>query len=132
MAGELEGAHLYSEALIAQLAKEAENGRLLRLLTRLSMVVDRPAGEPDAHWSETGASQCQSHGLQKHGNQLSKLWLYLIEHVRSVLMSIETQGTLLKEAFSGGCMCSGCFPNNLVLLQLQVKIKSQKALSQYQ
>lgn len=57
MAGELEGAHLYSEALIAQLAKEAENGRLLRLLARLSMVVDRPAGDPDAHWSETGASR---------------------------------------------------------------------------
>ncbi|KAK9864501.1 hypothetical protein WJX84_001503 [Apatococcus fuscideae] len=54
MAGELEGAHLYNEALIAQLAKEAENGRLLRLLARLSMVVDRPAGDPDAHWSETG------------------------------------------------------------------------------
>ncbi|KAK9863086.1 hypothetical protein WJX84_005065 [Apatococcus fuscideae] len=54
MAGELEGAHLYSEALIAQLAKEAENGRLLRLLARLSMVVDRPAGDPDSHWSETG------------------------------------------------------------------------------
>lgn len=63
MAGELEGAHLYSEALIAQLAKEAENGRLLRLLARLSMVVDRPAGDPDAHWSETGlSSQLQMTG----------------------------------------------------------------------
>ena len=54
LAGELEGAHLYNEALIAQLAKEAENGRLLRLLARLSMVVDRPVGDPDSHWSETG------------------------------------------------------------------------------
>ena len=64
MAGELEGAHLYNEALIAQLAKEAENGRLLRLLARLSMVVDRPAGDPDAHWSETGLCPSLPHLTQ--------------------------------------------------------------------
>jgi Pan3 Pseudokinase domain len=62
---ELEAAQLHSDALLGEVAKEAENGRLLRLLTRLSFVNERPELEGDPRWAETGArpSLCLGSGL---------------------------------------------------------------------
>lgn len=50
---ELDARHIYSDAVTAQLAQEMENGRLLRLLAKLSMVTER--ADMDTHWAETGA-----------------------------------------------------------------------------
>ncbi|KAK9820130.1 hypothetical protein WJX72_006407 [[Myrmecia] bisecta] len=54
MLGELDALHLYSDAVVSQLSKEAENGRLLRLLIRLSTINERPEADMDPQWSETG------------------------------------------------------------------------------
>lgn len=47
-------AHQRDDVLMAELSKECENGRLLRLLARLGTVVGRPSLGADADWSETG------------------------------------------------------------------------------
>ncbi|GAB4817655.1 hypothetical protein N2152v2_004701 [Parachlorella kessleri] len=51
---ELDAASLYGEALLGELGKECENGRLLRLLAKLSMVTERPELGGDTQWAETG------------------------------------------------------------------------------
>jgi hypothetical protein len=43
-----------SQMLMGELQKESENGRLLRLLVQLGMVVDRAELGGDAQWAETG------------------------------------------------------------------------------
>ena len=43
-----------SDLLMAELGKECENGRLLRLLARLGTIVGRPGLGADAEWAETG------------------------------------------------------------------------------
>ena len=50
--GELDAQHIYCDAVMGQLARETENGRLLRLLVRLSMVTER--ADMDPQWAETG------------------------------------------------------------------------------
>jgi len=42
----------YADALTAELAKECENGRLLRLLVKLGFAADRPTLLMDQHWGE--------------------------------------------------------------------------------
>ena len=64
---EMEAQASYSDTLGGELAKEVENGRLLRLLVRLSMVTERPEGDMDPQWSETGMLQALS------GGELSQL-----------------------------------------------------------
>lgn len=49
---ELDARALYTDAVTAQLARETENGRLLRLLAKLSMVTERADADPE--WAETG------------------------------------------------------------------------------
>lgn len=51
----LDASQLYADALMGELAAEVENGRLLRLVSRLSAVTERPEHEGDPQWSETGA-----------------------------------------------------------------------------
>lgn len=51
---ELDAAALYSDALLGELSKEAENGRLLRLLAKVCFVAERPELGGDAQWAETG------------------------------------------------------------------------------
>lgn len=52
---ELDAGCLLSDALSAQLALEAGHGRLLRVLSRLSAVTERPEGpDVDASWAEAG------------------------------------------------------------------------------
>ena len=58
--GELDAQHVYCDAVMGQLAREAENGRLLRLLVRLSMVTER--ADMDVQWAETGESRPVSAG----------------------------------------------------------------------
>jgi len=50
---ELDSQNMVNAALTSQLAKEAENGRLLRLLVKLSTITER--ADADMHWAETGA-----------------------------------------------------------------------------
>ena len=52
---ELDSQQLYTDAVNAELAKELQNGRLLRLLVKLSTVTERPEHEAQPQWSETGA-----------------------------------------------------------------------------
>jgi PAB-dependent poly(A)-specific ribonuclease subunit 3 len=50
--GELDSQNMVYNALTSQLGKEAENGRLLRLLVKLSTITER--ADMDMHWAETG------------------------------------------------------------------------------
>jgi len=52
---EVEAGALFAEALGGQLAREAEATRMLRLVVRLAQVLERPEGDLDPQWSETGA-----------------------------------------------------------------------------
>ena len=49
---DLDAKHLYLDALTSQLEQELENGRLLRLLIKLSTVTER--ADTDTQWAETG------------------------------------------------------------------------------
>jgi len=51
---EMESAALAQDLLLAELARESENGRLLRLMVRLNFVLERPEGDVDGSWAETG------------------------------------------------------------------------------
>ena len=52
---EVEGGQLYAEALGGHLAREAGATRMLRLVTRLCQILERPEGDLDPQWAETGA-----------------------------------------------------------------------------
>ena len=54
--GEVDTQQLHADALVGHLATEAENGRLLRILARLSFICERPDADTDSQWSETGAA----------------------------------------------------------------------------
>ncbi len=54
MVAELNGALEHGDVMESLLAREAENGRLLRLLLKLGYVNERPEHEGDAAWAETG------------------------------------------------------------------------------
>lgn len=51
---ELDSAALYSDALMGEVQREADNGRLLRLLMKLSYICERPELGGDSQWAETG------------------------------------------------------------------------------
>ena len=51
---ELDSQYDHADAMEALLAREADNGRLLRLLVKLGFVNERAALEGDPAWSETG------------------------------------------------------------------------------
>jgi hypothetical protein len=51
---ELGAAHDASDCLAHLLAREADNGRLLRLAIKLGMVNERPTYDGDPSWAETG------------------------------------------------------------------------------
>lgn len=44
----------YGDVLMRELGVEVDNGRLLRLIGRLSAVTERPEHVGDPQWSETG------------------------------------------------------------------------------
>jgi len=50
----LESAVTRADSLEEELAREIENGRVMRLLTKLNTVVDRPEFNLDIEWAETG------------------------------------------------------------------------------
>eukprot|EP00762_Andalucia_godoyi_P001432 ANDGO_00172.mRNA.1 PAB-dependent poly(A)-specific ribonuclease subunit PAN3 len=43
-----------SDALVCDMSREIENGRLFRLISKLCMITERPDHEGDAQWAETG------------------------------------------------------------------------------
>jgi len=51
---EMESSFVQNDALITELSKECENGRLLKILVKLGCVNERPDGDMDMQWSETG------------------------------------------------------------------------------
>jgi hypothetical protein len=53
---EADSQQLYADALTGELGRELENGRLLRVLVKLSTVTERPEQDSDPQWSETGTS----------------------------------------------------------------------------
>lgn len=59
----LEGQMMQQEALMSQLAQELDNGRLLRLLSRLVAVSEGSQTSLEPNWSETGQYVCM---LRKH------------------------------------------------------------------
>ena len=61
----MEGQMMQQDALMSQLSQELDNGRLLRLLSRLIMVSEgnHPSLEPN--WSETGGHPALSVGSVK-------------------------------------------------------------------
>jgi PAB-dependent poly(A)-specific ribonuclease subunit 3 len=54
LTAELDSLYDHSDAMDELLAREFENGRLLRILTKLGFVNERPAFDNDSSWSETG------------------------------------------------------------------------------
>ena len=54
MLAELDSAYDHADALDSLLAREADNGRVLRLLVKLGFVNERPSHEGDPSWAETG------------------------------------------------------------------------------
>jgi len=50
----IERLSLYNDVLEGELAKEIENGRLFRLLLKLGFINERPDGDMNSSWSETG------------------------------------------------------------------------------
>ena len=51
---EADSQQLYADALTGELGRELENGRLLRVLVKLSTATERPEHDSDPQWSETG------------------------------------------------------------------------------
>ncbi|PSC73700.1 PAB-dependent poly(A)-specific ribonuclease subunit 3 [Micractinium conductrix] len=51
---EMDSAALYSDSLLGEVQREADNGRLLRLLLKLCYVCERPELGGDTQWAETG------------------------------------------------------------------------------
>ncbi|KAI8086057.1 uncharacterized protein BX664DRAFT_334810 [Halteromyces radiatus] len=51
---EINCSQYYSDALESELSKELENGRLVRLLSKLGFINERPEFDMDPRWSETG------------------------------------------------------------------------------
>ncbi|XP_037086618.1 PAN2-PAN3 deadenylation complex subunit pan3-like [Pollicipes pollicipes] len=51
---QLDSAHLLAERLEDELAKEVQNGRLFRLLAKLSAITERPELNLEGAWAETG------------------------------------------------------------------------------
>ncbi len=54
MFSHLQHSCLQAEVPVVQVWKGAEDGRLLRVLVRLSSVLERPESETDPQWAETG------------------------------------------------------------------------------
>ncbi len=54
MVTEVEAHQLASDAAAAQVWKGAEDGRLLRILVRLTSILERPESDGDPQWAETG------------------------------------------------------------------------------
>jgi len=54
LAAELDATLEYSDCLDQLLAREAENGRLLRLMIKLGFINERPEQDGDPSWAETG------------------------------------------------------------------------------
>lgn len=52
--GHIDRLYSYNDSMEAELTKEIENGRLLRLLIKLGFVNERPEYDMSAGWSETG------------------------------------------------------------------------------
>lgn len=52
--GSLNSSLQQTDALSAELARELENSRLVRLLAKLGFINERPEFEHDRHWSDTG------------------------------------------------------------------------------
>lgn len=51
----LDSANMHNDALVHEMAKEVENGRLMCLLVKLGIINERPGdGFSDSDWSETG------------------------------------------------------------------------------
>ncbi|TPX34253.1 hypothetical protein SmJEL517_g03044 [Synchytrium microbalum] len=51
---EINSAHHYNDMLEGELGRELENGRLVRLMSKLSFINERPEFDLDPRWSETG------------------------------------------------------------------------------
>lgn len=51
---QLDSAQLRSDVIQNEMAKEVENGRLFRLMTKLAVMTERPEFNLDPQWSETG------------------------------------------------------------------------------
>jgi PAB-dependent poly(A)-specific ribonuclease subunit 3 len=51
---ELDMMSAFGNGMQAELSKEFDNGRMMRLLVKLGFVNERPEVDGDTHWSETG------------------------------------------------------------------------------
>ncbi|KAJ1565039.1 PAB-dependent poly(A)-specific ribonuclease subunit 3, partial [Nowakowskiella sp. JEL0078] len=51
---EINNSHHYTDSLEAELTKELENGRIVRLLSKLGFINERPEFEGDPSWAENG------------------------------------------------------------------------------
>ena len=64
MLTEVDAHQLASDAAAAQVWRGAEDGRLLRILVRLTSILERPNSEGDLQWAETGQHAACSHAQE--------------------------------------------------------------------
>ncbi|RPA83043.1 hypothetical protein BJ508DRAFT_77975 [Ascobolus immersus RN42] len=71
----LDSAQLANDELESHLSRELENGRLVRLLTKINFIIERPEYEDQRAWSETGERYLLKlfrdyvfHSVDEHGH----------------------------------------------------------------
>jgi PAB-dependent poly(A)-specific ribonuclease subunit 3 len=87
--------------LESELAKELENGRLLRLLVKLGFVNERPDGDMDTEWAETGDRYIlklfRDYVFHQHNDQGSPVmdWGHVFESLNKLDVGVSERVLLL-------------------------------------
>jgi PAB-dependent poly(A)-specific ribonuclease subunit 3 len=97
----LEAERAANDRLESELAKELENGRLLRLLIKLGFVNERPDGDMDTEWAETGDRYIlklfRDYVFHQHNNQGSPVmdWGHVFESLNKLDVGVSERVLLL-------------------------------------
>jgi PAB-dependent poly(A)-specific ribonuclease subunit 3 len=90
-----------NDRLESELAKELENGRLLRLLVKLGFVNERPDGDMDTEWAETGDRYIlklfRDYVFHQHNDQGSPVmdWGHVFESLNKLDVGVSERVLLL-------------------------------------
>ena len=97
----IEAERAANDHLESELAKELENGRLLRLLVKLGFVNERPDGDMDTEWAETGDRYIlklfRDNVFQQHNDQGSPVldWGHVFESLNKLDVGVSERVLLL-------------------------------------
>lgn len=97
----IEAERAANDRLESELAKELENGRLLRLLVKLGFVNERPDGDMDTEWAETGDRYIlklfRDYVFHQHNDQGSPVmdWGHVFESLNKLDVGVSERVLLL-------------------------------------